>query len=202
MLQSTGSQRAGLSFEKPTTMFHYQANWSRVVGSKSPGCHLQPLTPLGGCPWDRLLVKEAAEAEANLPCTCKVRFPNLNKFHRFQLSLRIRVTTRVANFSLKLKFLMHTTCCLPKWNACPGFGTPNITETGEIPLSLLRENSMFSTFLGHWLDSHEDTEGCCLGIKLFTNILSFDDPLNIGAAEHHLWDKEDFRNKVEDYIKR
>ena len=47
----------------------------------------------------------------------------------------------------------------------------------------------------------EDTEGCCLGIKLFTNLLSFDDPLNIGAAEQHLWDKEDFRNKVEDYIK-
>ena len=56
--------------------------------------------------------------------------------------------------------------------------------------------------LGHWLDSQEDTEGCCLGIKLFTNLLSFDDPLNIGAAEHDLWDREDFRNKAEDYIKR
>ena len=46
---------------------------------------------------DRLLVKEVAEPEANLLRSCKVQFPNLNKFHRFQLSLRIRVTTTVAN---------------------------------------------------------------------------------------------------------
>ncbi|XP_073866747.1 NEDD8-conjugating enzyme UBE2F isoform X10 [Macaca fascicularis] len=34
------------------------------------------------------------------------------------------------------------------------------------------------------------------------DLLNFDDPLNIEAAEHHLRDKEDFRNKVDDYIKR
>ena len=38
--------------------------------------------------------------------------------------------------------------------------------------------------------------------SLFTHLLNFDDPLNIDAVEHHLRDKEDFRNKVEDYIKR
>lgn len=38
--------------------------------------------------------------------------------------------------------------------------------------------------------------------SLFTDLLNFDDPLNIEAAEHHLRDKEDFRNKVDDYIKR
>ncbi|XP_068803935.1 NEDD8-conjugating enzyme UBE2F isoform X7 [Struthio camelus] len=38
--------------------------------------------------------------------------------------------------------------------------------------------------------------------SLFTDLLNFDDPLNIEAAEHHLRDKEDFRNKVEDYMKR
>uniref|UniRef100_A0ACB8G035 Uncharacterized protein n=1 Tax=Sphaerodactylus townsendi TaxID=933632 RepID=A0ACB8G035_9SAUR len=32
------------------------------------------------------------------------------------------------------------------------------------------------------------------------DLLNFDDPLNIEAAEHHLRDKGDFRNKVEDYI--
>ena len=37
---------------------------------------------------------------------------------------------------------------------------------------------------------------------LFKDLLNFDDPLNIDAVEHHLRDKEDFRNKVEDYIKR
>ncbi|RXN02607.1 methyltransferase [Labeo rohita] len=37
--------------------------------------------------------------------------------------------------------------------------------------------------------------------SLFTDLLNFDDPLNIDAAEHHLRDKEDFRNKVQDFIK-
>ncbi|KAH0509364.1 NEDD8-conjugating enzyme UBE2F [Microtus ochrogaster] len=34
------------------------------------------------------------------------------------------------------------------------------------------------------------------------DLLNFDDPLNIEAAEHHLRDKEDFRDKVDEYIKR
>ena len=55
--------------------------------------------------------------------------------------------------------------------------------------------------LRHRPGPYEDTEGCCLGIKLFIDLLNFDDPLNIEAVEHHLWDKEDFQNKAEDYIK-
>ncbi|MEE6490904.1 hypothetical protein FKM82_016044 [Ascaphus truei] len=34
---------------------------------------------------DRLLVKEVAELEANLPCTCKVNFPDPDSLHNFQL---------------------------------------------------------------------------------------------------------------------
>uniref|UniRef100_A0A2K5QX95 Uncharacterized protein n=1 Tax=Cebus imitator TaxID=2715852 RepID=A0A2K5QX95_CEBIM len=33
-----------------------------------------------------LLVKEVAELKANLPCTCKVHFPDPNKLHCFQLT--------------------------------------------------------------------------------------------------------------------
>uniref|UniRef100_A0A8B9D1A4 Ubiquitin conjugating enzyme E2 F (putative) n=1 Tax=Anser brachyrhynchus TaxID=132585 RepID=A0A8B9D1A4_9AVES len=36
---------------------------------------------------DKLLVKEVAELEANLPCTCKVNFPDPNKLHYFQLTV-------------------------------------------------------------------------------------------------------------------
>uniref|UniRef100_A0A669QC17 UBC core domain-containing protein n=1 Tax=Phasianus colchicus TaxID=9054 RepID=A0A669QC17_PHACC len=42
----------------------------------------------------------------------------------------------------------------------------------------------------------------CFFFVFISDLLNFDDPLNIEAAEHHLRDKEDFRNKVEDYIKR
>nr|XP_056717382.1 NEDD8-conjugating enzyme UBE2F isoform X2 [Euleptes europaea] len=74
---------------------------------------------------------------------------------------------------------------------------PNITETGEICLSLLREHSIDGT---GWAPTRT-LQDVVWGLNsLFTDLLNFDDPLNIEAAEHHLRDKEDFRNKVEDYI--
>lgn len=54
------------------------------------------------------------------------------------------------------------------------------------------------------MGSPEDTEGCCLGIKLFTDPLSSDAPLNTEAAElqkRHPWDKEVLGNNVEVYMK-
>uniref|UniRef100_A0A4W5ND85 Uncharacterized protein n=1 Tax=Hucho hucho TaxID=62062 RepID=A0A4W5ND85_9TELE len=36
---------------------------------------------------DRLLIKEVAELEANLPSTCKASFPDENKLHHFQLAV-------------------------------------------------------------------------------------------------------------------
>ncbi|KAF6116808.1 putative ubiquitin conjugating enzyme E2 F (putative) [Phyllostomus discolor] len=95
---------------------------------------------------DRLLVKEVAELEANLPCTCQVHFPDPNQLHCFQLTV-----TPDEGYYQGGKFQFET----------------------EVP------------------DAYN-----------MVDLLNFDDPLNIEAAEHHLRDKEDFRNKVEDYIKR
>ncbi|KAJ6665331.1 hypothetical protein lerEdw1_004380 [Lerista edwardsae] len=36
---------------------------------------------------DKLLVKEVAELEVNLPCTCEVNFPDPNKLHYFHLTV-------------------------------------------------------------------------------------------------------------------
>ncbi|XP_073866742.1 NEDD8-conjugating enzyme UBE2F isoform X5 [Macaca fascicularis] len=96
---------------------------------------------------DKLLVKEVAELEANLPCTCKVHFPDPNKLHCFQLTV-----------------------------------TP--ASQSEMPDQDLAPQ-------------HHRDRG-----NMSEDLLNFDDPLNIEAAEHHLRDKEDFRNKVDDYIKR
>ena len=63
---------------------------------------------------DRLFVKEVIELEANLPYRCKVHVSDPSELHCFQLSPQIRVTNRLENFSLELKFSMHTTRCLPK----------------------------------------------------------------------------------------
>ncbi|XP_052378885.1 NEDD8-conjugating enzyme UBE2F-like isoform X6 [Oncorhynchus keta] len=75
---------------------------------------------------------------------------------------------------------------------------PNIAETGEICLSLLREHSIDGT---GWAPTRTLKDVVWGLNSLFTDLLNFDDPLNIDAAEHHLRDKEDFRNNVQDYIK-
>ncbi|XP_032133651.1 NEDD8-conjugating enzyme UBE2F isoform X3 [Sapajus apella] len=126
---------------------------------------------------DKLLVKEVAELEANLPCLPR-----------------------------------HLDCCSPpdlpdvlfllqppKVKCLTKIWHPNITETGEICLSLLREHSIDGT---GWAPTRTLKDVVWGLNSLFTDLLNFDDPLNIEAAEHHLRDKEDFRNKVDDYIKR
>lgn len=70
----------------------------------------------------------------------------------------------------------------------------NITETGEICLSLLREHSIDGT---GWAPIRI-LKGVVWGVNsLSTDLLNVDDPLNIGAAVHHLQDKEDFRDRVD-----
>ncbi|XP_006889738.1 PREDICTED: NEDD8-conjugating enzyme UBE2F-like [Elephantulus edwardii] len=87
----------------------------------------------------------------------------------------------------------------PKVKGLTKIWHPNITETGDICLSLLREHSIDGT---GWAPTRTLKDVVWGLNSLFTDLLNFDDPLNIEAAEHHLRDKEDFRKKVDDYIKR
>uniref|UniRef100_A0A8C3YPY8 E2 NEDD8-conjugating enzyme n=1 Tax=Catagonus wagneri TaxID=51154 RepID=A0A8C3YPY8_9CETA len=152
-----------------------------------------PASPVSGCP-------EVAELEANLPCTCKVHFPDPNKLHYFQLTV-----TPDEGYYQGGKFQFETevpdayNMVPPKVKCLTRIWHPNITETGEICLSLLREHSIDGT---GWAPTRTLKDVVWGLNSLFTDLLNFDDPLNIEAAEHHLRDKEDFRSKVEDYIRR
>ncbi|KAF6116812.1 putative ubiquitin conjugating enzyme E2 F (putative) [Phyllostomus discolor] len=127
---------------------------------------------------DRLLVKEVAELEANLP------YEGYYQGGKFQFETEVPDAYNMVPPKVK--------CLTRIWH-------PNITETGEICLSLLREHSIDGT---GWAPTRTLKDVVWGLNSLFTDLLNFDDPLNIEAAEHHLRDKEDFRNKVEDYIKR
>ncbi|XP_071290408.1 NEDD8-conjugating enzyme UBE2F isoform X3 [Agelaius tricolor] len=127
---------------------------------------------------DKLLVKEVADLEANLP------YEGYYQGGKFQFETEVPDAYNMVPPKVK--------CLTRIWH-------PNITETGEICLSLLREHSIDGT---GWAPTRT-LKDIVWGLNsLFTDLLNFDDPLNIEAAEHHLRDKEDFRNKVEDYIKR
>uniref|UniRef100_A0A8C3YQ61 E2 NEDD8-conjugating enzyme n=1 Tax=Catagonus wagneri TaxID=51154 RepID=A0A8C3YQ61_9CETA len=127
---------------------------------------------------DRLLVKEVAELEANLP------YEGYYQGGKFQFETEVPDAYNMVPPKVK--------CLTRIWH-------PNITETGEICLSLLREHSIDGT---GWAPTRTLKDVVWGLNSLFTDLLNFDDPLNIEAAEHHLRDKEDFRSKVEDYIRR
>ncbi|XP_041120309.1 NEDD8-conjugating enzyme UBE2F isoform X4 [Polyodon spathula] len=127
---------------------------------------------------DRLLVKEVAELETNLP--------NEGYYQSGKFQFEIDVPEAYNMVPPKVK------CLTRIWH-------PNITETGEICLSLLREHSIDGT---GWAPTRTLKDVVWGLNSLFTDLLNFDDPLNIEAAEHHLRDKDDFRCKVQDFIKQ
>ncbi|RVE57832.1 hypothetical protein OJAV_G00203200 [Oryzias javanicus] len=148
---------------------------------------------------DRLLTKEVADLEANLPSTCKASFPDENKLHHFQLSVSPdEGYYQSGKFQFEVDVPEAYNMVPPKVRCLTRIWHPNITENGEICLSLLREHSIDGT---GWAPTRTLKDVVWGLNSLFTDLLNFDDPLNIDAAEHHLRDKEDFRNKVQDYIK-
>jgi ubiquitin-conjugating enzyme E2 F len=76
---------------------------------------------------------------------------------------------------------------------------PNITENGEICLSLLRESAPD----GSGWSPCRTLKDVVWGINsLFTDLLNFDDPLNKEAADLYIENKDMFAKKVKDYIRR
>ncbi|CAH0747426.1 unnamed protein product [Bemisia tabaci] len=148
---------------------------------------------------DKLLVKEVQEMEQMLPSTCRVKFENPNHLHEFKLTI-----SPDEGFWQGGHFIFHvyiseaynmeppTVKCLTKvWH-------PNISEEGSICLSILRQNSIDG--MG-WAPTRK-LKDVVWGLNLlFTELLNFEDPLNIEAAELYQKDREAFKNKVKEYMR-
>ncbi|MEE6490901.1 hypothetical protein FKM82_016044 [Ascaphus truei] len=86
---------------------------------------------------DRLLVKEVAELEANLPCTCKVNFPDPDSLHNFQLIVSPDESYyQGGKFQFEIDVPDAYNMVPPKVKCLTRIWHPNITETGEICLSV------------------------------------------------------------------
>lgn len=76
---------------------------------------------------------------------------------------------------------------------------PNINEEGNVCLSILRLNALDG--LG-WAPTRKLKDVIWGLNSLFSDLLNFDDPLNLEAAEHFQKDKEGFKSKVRDWVNK
>ena len=92
---------------------------------------------------DKLLVKEVQEMETTLPTGCKVKFDDPNALHDFCLTI-----SPDEGFWMGGKFRFHIhvgedyNITPPEVKCCTRLWHPNISEEGEVCLSILRQNSI------------------------------------------------------------
>lgn len=133
---------------------------------------------------DKLLVKEVQEMEMNLPSTCCAKFDNPHELHKFELNVCPDEGFWLGgNFRFLIEVPEEYNMVPPKVKCQTPLWHPNISEEGDICLSLLRQNSIDG--LG-WAPTRTLKDVVWGLNSLFTDLLNFDDPLNNEAAEHYL----------------
>ncbi|XP_013780464.1 NEDD8-conjugating enzyme UBE2F-like [Limulus polyphemus] len=149
---------------------------------------------------DRLLVKEIQDMEFTMPSTCKVIFENPNELHKFDLSvIPEEGYWQDGKFHFVVDIPEDYNMVPPKVKCLTRLWHPNISEGGEICLSLLRQNSIDG--MG-WAPTRTLNDVIWGLNSLFTDLLNFEDPLNNDAAEHYQKDKDGFKLKVKEYIQQ
>ncbi|XP_033629001.1 NEDD8-conjugating enzyme UBE2F-like isoform X1 [Asterias rubens] len=149
---------------------------------------------------DMLLRKEVPEMDANLPACCTVQYEDVDKLHSLQLTVEPEEGYwRGGRFIFSIYVPEEYNIVPPTVKCHTRIWHPNISEDGKICLSILREHSVDGT---GWAPTRR-MKDVIWGLSfLFTDLLNFDDPLNIEASEHHQRSKSDFEAKVHHYVER
>ncbi len=147
---------------------------------------------------DKLLVKEVQEMESALPTGCKIKFDDPNALHDFCLTISPDEGFWMGG---KFKFHIHVgedyNISPPKVKCLTRLWHPNISEDGEVCLSILRQHSIDG--MG-WAPTRRLRDVIWGLNSLFSDLLNFDDPLNIAAAELYQRDKDAFRLKAKQWV--
>ncbi|XP_015180274.1 PREDICTED: NEDD8-conjugating enzyme UBE2F-like [Polistes dominula] len=147
---------------------------------------------------DKLLIKEVQEMEQTLPVTCQVRFNDPHRLHEFTLLITPDEGYWVGGrFLFDIIISEDYNMAPPKVKCTTKLWHPNISEDGDVCLSILRQNSIDG--MG-WAPTRKLKDVVWGLNSLFTDLLNFDDPLNRDAADLFIKDKESFRSKVKQYV--
>lgn len=149
---------------------------------------------------DKLLVKEVEEMHHNLPASCKTDFPVSDHLHHFKLSISPdEGYWQGGTFQFDVHVPQSYNIEPPQVKCETTIWHPNITESGEVCLSLLRSNSIDGL---SWAPTRKLKDVVWGLNSLFSDLLNFDDPLNGEAAEQHAKDKDAFQAKAKQYVQK
>lgn len=149
---------------------------------------------------DRLLTKEAIEIEESIQPSCKVAFPDPNCLHQFVVTVvPDEGMWKGGTFEFEVEVPEEYNIKPPVVKCRTRIWHPNISENGDVCLSLLRDHSLDGT---GWAPTRTLKEVVWGLYALFTDLCDFDDPLNTEAADQHLKDPNGFKRKVDYYVQR
>ncbi|CAD1468944.1 unnamed protein product, partial [Heterotrigona itama] len=147
---------------------------------------------------DKLLIKEVQEMQQTLPSTCQVKFQDPDCLHEFILLIVPDEGYWIGGrFHFQIYIPEEYNMAPPKVKCLTKLWHPNISEDGNVCLSILRQSSIDE--MG-WAPTRKLKDVVWGLNSLFTDLLNFDDPLNREAADLFIKDKESFRSKVKDYV--
>ncbi|KAJ8941895.1 hypothetical protein NQ318_001750 [Aromia moschata] len=140
---------------------------------------------------DRLLVKEAQEMAQLLPACCSVHYANENDLSRFTLIVSpTEGYWEGGTFKFEINVTDEYNMVPPLVKCVTRLWHPNITESGET--TQCRWNGVVSI---------RRLNDVVWGLHaLFTDLLNFEDPLNVEAADMYRHSKEEFKLKVMEYV--
>ncbi|XP_050314626.1 NEDD8-conjugating enzyme UBE2F-like [Anthonomus grandis grandis] len=147
---------------------------------------------------DRLLVKEAQEMSQMLPACCSVHYHNENDLSKFTLIVQpTEGFWEGGTFRFDITVTEEYNMVPPVVKCTTKLWHPNISEKGEVCLSLLRRHSVD----GMGWSPIRRLKDVVWGLHaLFNDLLNFEDPLNVEAAEQFRHSREEFRLKVNEYV--
>lgn len=147
---------------------------------------------------DKLLAREVQEMAQVLPGNCVINYENENDLSAFHLIVRpTEGFWQTGCFKFSVEVTEDYNMVPPIVRCLTRLWHPNISEAGEVCLSLLRQHSVDG--LG-WSPIRKLKDVVWGLHALFTDLLNFEDPLNIEAADMYRRCTEDFRKKVIEYV--
>ncbi|KAB0801297.1 hypothetical protein PPYR_05651 [Photinus pyralis] len=147
---------------------------------------------------DRLLARELQELAQVLPTNCLVNHDNVNDLSSFMLIIKpTEGFWQGGSFKFGVNVTEEYNMVPPIVKCLTRLWHPNISEGGEVCLSLLRQHSVDG--LG-WSPTRRLNDVLWGLLALFTDLLNFDDPLNIEAADMYRTSREEFQKKVNEYV--